>query len=202
MIRAAVIVTVLSASLLAAGCQNSHPEKAEGSQDATSRIATQPSADPARAQRKGELSAAAEQFEMLTEEAFSADPARLASLLADAELSARSIEPQLPSAVADKLNMRIAELIEVIAPPLCHLNSLVPVSSAMIGGPHLVLISMGQSSLDSVGVPLSALVKERGCHRSKAVRRHFVARIAQPTQCRVHPQVPPRRHDSGGNRAQ
>lgn len=91
---------------LAGGCQNDQsapsasPNRQSGNSLGTS------AGNPAR---YGKLSAAAEPFEALTEEAFSADPPRLRKLLADVERAAAQIRGFLPAATAAQLEARVAD---------------------------------------------------------------------------------------------
>ena len=73
----------------------------------------------------------------------------------------------------------------MIAPPLRHRDPLVPMRPAMIGRAHLVAIAVRQRAFDRVGVPFPAFVEQGRSHRAKAVRGHFIAGIAKPTQSPV-----------------
>lgn len=47
----------------------------------------------------------------------------------------------------------LADRIKVVAPPLRHTNTLVPVLAAVINSADCVAVTVGKTSLDSVGVP-------------------------------------------------
>ena len=53
-----------------------------------------------------------------------------------------------------------AQLIEMVAPPLGHRHTLLPVSAARVGGPHLVGIAMRKRPFNRVWMPLAAFVQQ------------------------------------------
>lgn len=79
----------------------------------------------------------------------------------------------------------VSQRIEKIRPPLRHLDTLVPMCSAVISGSHLVRIAMGKSAFNCVGRPLSGLVEQRTGHRAKTVGGHFVSGKAKSAQTGV-----------------
>jgi hypothetical protein len=76
----------------------------------------------------------------------------------------------------------LAKLIEVLAPPLSHLDTFFPMRASVIGSTHAVFIAMGKRPLDRIGVPLAGLVQQRRCHGPEAVCRHLIAAKAQAPQ--------------------
>lgn len=107
MTRTASIFSALMASLLAASC--SQPAPADQAGKNSSAGSTPQTAEYAN------LAAAAEPFEALTEQAFSADATKLAALLANVESAANSIGPLLQPPVSKDLNARIADAKTAIA---------------------------------------------------------------------------------------
>ena len=55
-----------------------------------------------------------------------------------------------------------------------------PMRSAMIGRADFVAITMCERALDSIRAPFPAFVQQGAGHRAEAMRRHFIARKAQP----------------------
>lgn len=52
-----------------------------------------------------------------------------------------------------------AKLIQIVRPPLCHLNPFLPMSAAMIRRSHSVAVFMGKRSLDCIGRPFAGLIQ-------------------------------------------
>lgn len=102
----------LSAILLVAlvgGCQgktNTDPDAATSPNRQSPKGAKAPQAGSTR---YGALAAAAEPFEALTEQAFSADQPRLAKLLAAVEAAASDVRPLLAVPAARRLDARLAD---------------------------------------------------------------------------------------------
>lgn len=53
-----------------------------------------------------------------------------------------------------------AESIQIVAPPLCHLDPLIPMRAAMIRRANAVRVTVPQRALDGVYAPLAALVED------------------------------------------
>ncbi len=105
--RTARIFSALMVNLLAASCSQPAPADQAGTNSSAA-------GNPKTAEYAN-LAAAAEPFEALTEQAFSADKAKLVTLLANVENAAKSIGPVLQAPVSKDLDARIADAKTAIA---------------------------------------------------------------------------------------
>ncbi len=90
----AIFLAALASCTMLTACGQSKPADTSGSQAVSATYAS--------------LSAAAEPFEALTEQAFTAGPGKLAALYKEAESAARKIEPQLDSSTTTELDSALA----------------------------------------------------------------------------------------------
>ncbi len=77
------------------------------------------------------------------------------------------------------------KLIQIITPPLGHLDALIPVVSAIVDTANSVAVSVRERPFDGIGVPEPALVEHGRCGRAQPVRRHFVLGEAHTPKRRV-----------------
>lgn len=133
MTRTASLFPVLMASLLAASCSQPAPADQTGTSSSAA-------VDP-KAEDYAKLAAAAEPFEALTEQAFSADATKMAALLADVENAATSIRPVLQQAAAKDLDARIADAKTAIAS-----NKPADIALSAVEGYRLIVSQFPQSS--------------------------------------------------------
>lgn len=73
----------------------------------------------------------------------------------------------------------------MIAPPLSHFHTLIPVVPAIVDSSDRIAVTMRECPLDCIRVPQSAFVKHGRCGRAQAVRRHFVLGETHAAESRV-----------------
>src|SRR3989344_5476576 len=94
-----------------------------------------------------------------------------------------SPDPLLVSSAAGAFHHRhdlraYRESLEVIAPPLCHRDPLIPILASSIGTSHCIAVSVGKGALDSVGMPFSAFIQQGAGSCPKPVGSHHI--FAEP----------------------
>src|SRR3546814_8444192 len=75
-----------------------------------------------------------------------------------------------------------AHFVQIVAPPLVHGDTLLPIAAPVIDAANAVGIGMGKRPLDGLRGPFAALVQQGGGNGPQAMRRHFTNSISHPPE--------------------
>src|SRR3546814_9461054 len=92
---------------------------------------------------------------------------------------ALSASPDLAKLVAGYSG---AHFVQIVAPPLVHGDTLLPIAAPVIDAANAVGIGMGKRPLDGLRGPFAALVQQGGGSGPQAMRRHFTNSISHPPE--------------------
>src|SRR3546814_12351830 len=85
-----------------------------------------------------------------------------------------------------------AHFVQIVAPPLVHGDTLLPIAAPVLDAANAVGIGLGKRPLDGLRRPFAALVPPGGGSRPPAMRRHFPNSISPPPERLLDGVFPPR----------